>query len=214
MIGFIGGTGPEGRGLALRFALAGERVLLGSRSEERAKQAVESISEHVPPDSIQGVLNSQAAKEADVVLITIPFDGQRDTLEALRGELAGKIVIDVIAPLAFSRGKARAILVEEGSAALQAQSLLPESKLVGAFQNVSAEDLLIPDKVVDCDVVVCSDDTEAKKLVMELAEKIKGVRAVDGGDLENARYVEDLTALLLNINRIYKGHSTIKIVGI
>ncbi|MBI4299189.1 MAG: NADPH-dependent F420 reductase [Chloroflexi bacterium] len=215
MLGFIGGTGPEGRGLALRFALAGERVLIGSRDESRAKQAVETISNHLPPDSIQGVHNSQAARESSIILITVPFDAQKTTLEGLKGEMAGKIVVDVVAPLTFVRGRAKAVPVEEGSAALQAQKLLPESRIVAAFQNISADDLLIPDKAVECDVVVCSDDSEAKTTIMKLAERIKGVRAVDGGGLENARYVEDFTALLLNINRIYKGrHSMIKIAGI
>lgn len=214
MLGFIGGTGPEGRGLALRLALAGEKVLLGSRDEARARQAVEGLLPHIPTDSLRGVHNSQAAREADIVFVTVPYSAQRDTLIALRGELTGKIVIDVVAPLAFSRGRARALPVEEGSAALQAQSLLPDSRVVAAFQNVSAEDLLIPDKAIECDVVVCSDDPQAKQVVMGLAEKIKGVRAVDGNGLENARYVEEFTALLLNINRIYKGRSMIKIVGI
>ena len=213
-IGFIGGTGPEGRGLALRFAMAGDRVLIGSRAQERAQQAAQGLASNVPPGSIVGALNQDVAREAGIVFITIPFEGQRDTLEALKEELADKVVVNVIAPVVFSRGKIRAMPVEEGSAAQQAQGVLTSSKVVAAFQNVSAEDLLVPEKPIDCDVVVCSDDAEGKAAVMSLAEKIKGVRAVDGGALENARYVEELTALLLNINRIYKGRSMIKIVGI
>jgi NADPH-dependent F420 reductase len=214
MLGFIGGTGPEGRGLAVRFALAGERVIIGSRDEERAWKAVESISEMVPADSVEGAHNDQAARLADIVFVTVPYAGHRDTLASLKESLAGKIVVDVVAPLAFDRGRARSIAVPEGSVALQARAVLPESQIVGAFQSISARDLLAPDRPVESDVVVCADEAEAKDVVMRLAEGIEGVRAVDGGGLENARYVEDFTALLLNINRIYKAHSSLRILGI
>ena len=214
MLGFIGGTGPEGRGLALRFALAGERVIIGSRDEERARKAIESISDMVPAGSVEGAHNDQAAHLADIVFVTVPYAGHRDTLTSVKESLAGKIVVDVVAPLAFDGGRARSIAVPEGSVALQARAVLPESQIVGAFQSISARDLLVPDRPVDSDVVVCADEAEAKDVVMRLAEGIKGVRAVDGGGLENARYVEDFTALLLNINRIYKTHSSLRILGI
>ena len=214
MLGFIGGTGPEGRGLAVRFALAGERVLIGSRDRERASEAAESVSEFAPSGLASGALNRDVARGAEVVFVTVPYAGHRDTLASLKEELAGKIVVDVVAPLAFDKGRARAIRVEEGSAAMQAQAILANSTVVAAFQAISAPDLLVPDKLIDSDVVVCADDADAKDLVMRLAEKIEGVRAVDGGGLENARYVEDFTALLLNINRIYKARSTVKIAGI
>lgn len=214
MIGFIGGTGPEGRGLATRFAIAGEKVLIGSRDKSRADEAAGSVSDHTPPGSVSGMHNSDVAREAEIIFVAVPFQGHRDTLNQMKDQLTGKIVVDLVAPLAFSKGVARAILVEEGSAALQAQSILTDSTVVAAFQTVSARDLLAPERSVDSDVVVCADDAEAKGVVMGLAEKIKGVRAVDGGGLENARYVEDITALLLNINRIYKAHSAIRIVGI
>ena len=214
MIGFIGGTGPEGRGLATRFALAGEMVLIGSRDKSRADEAASSVSDHTPSGSVIGMHNADVARKAEIVFVAVPFQGHRDTLVAMKDHLTGKIVVDLVAPLAFTKGRARAIAVEEGSAALQAQSILTDSNVVAAFQTVSARDLLEPEKSVESDVVVCADVAEAKKIVMGLAEKIKGVRAVDGGGLENARYVEDFTALLLNINRIYKAHSAIKIVGI
>ncbi|MBI2165287.1 MAG: NADPH-dependent F420 reductase [Chloroflexi bacterium] len=213
MIGFLGGTGPEGRGLALRFALAGEEVIIGSREATRAQEAARSVSTLAPGLRVKGATNREAAA-ASIVIVTVPYAGHRETLASLAHELSGKVVIDVVAPLAFSKGRARAIPVESGSVAQEAQALLPNSRIVSAFHNVSAEDLLEPAKVIDCDVVVCSDDKEAKAQVMALAETIKGVRAVDGDGLENSRYLEDLTALLLNINRIYKGHSMIKIVGI
>lgn len=216
MIGVVGGTGPEGRGLALRFALAGERVFIGSRSQERGQQAARELGQIAPSAAtfIDGGTNEDASSQGDIVLITTPYEGQKDTLELLRPYLSGKIVVNVIAPLVFERGRATAIHVQEGSAALQAQAILPDSVVVGAFQNVSAEDLLVPDKSVDCDVVVCADNAEARKTVMALAEKIKGVRAVNAGGLANTHYVEELTALLLSINRNYKIHSSIRITGL
>ena len=146
--------------------------------------------------------------------MAVPYAGHKDTLTSLSQELAGKVVVDLVAPLAFNKGQAEAVKVEEGSVALQAQAILSESRIVAAFQTVSAQDLLVPDRSIDSDVVVCADDEDARETVMRLAETIEGVRAVNGGGLVNARYVEDFTALLLNINRIYKAHSTIKIAGI
>lgn len=214
MIGFIGGTGPEGKGLALRFAMAGEAVAIGSRDAQRAQDAADEVGELQDGLSVSGGLNEQVADESDIVFIAVPYSGHRPTLESLRDSLEGKLVVDVVAPLRFSRGVASAVEVEEGSAAQQAQILVPNSTVVGAFHNLSAEDLMRPDVEIDSDVIVCADDKEAKSRVMELAETINAVRAVDGGGLQNSRYVEELTALLININRIYKAHSTIKIVGI
>lgn len=214
MIGFIGGTGPEGKGLALRFAMAGDRVAIGSRDAQRAKDAADEVRELQVGLSVSGGLNEQVADESDIVFIAVPYSGHRPTLESLNDRLDGKLVVDVVAPLRFSRGVASAVEVEEGSAAQQAQILLPNSKVVGAFHNLSAEDLMRPNVAIVSDVIVCADDKNAKSRVMELAESINTVRAVDGGGLQNSRYVEELTALLININRIYKAHSTIKIVGI
>lgn len=214
MIGFIGGTGPEGRGLALRFALAGEMVLIGSRDEGRANEAAKSLAGDAPPGSVRGKANADVAHESDIVFIAVPYSAQRQTLEGLKVFLLGKLVVNVIAPLVFEKGKASAVRVDAGSAAEEARDLLPESTIVAAFQNISAQKLLVPDQSLDTDVVVCADDSDAKQKVMALAEAISGVRAVDGGGLANARYVEGLTALLLNINRIYKANSMIKIVGI
>ena len=214
MLGFLGGTGPEGRGLALRFALNGEHVLIGSRDEERARVAAESVALSAREGLVTGALNADVADRADIVLVAVPYAGHKATLSSLRERLVGKIVVDLVAPLAFEKGMARAIPVEEGSVALQAQAILPESTVAAAFQTISAQDLLVPDRRIDSDVVVCADDIEVKKVVMTLAESIREVRAVDGGGLENARYVEDFTALLLNINRIYKAHSSLRIAGI
>ncbi|MBI2935541.1 MAG: NADPH-dependent F420 reductase [Chloroflexi bacterium] len=214
MLGFIGGTGPEGRGLALRWAMAGEEIIIGSRSLERAQEAARDVEGRYPTGRVRGLENVEAVARSEMIVISVPYEGHKAMVEALRDHLKGKIVIDVVAPLVFERGRARAVPVNEGSAAQQAQLLVPEARVVGAFQNISAPDLLEPNKSVDCDVVVCSDDQEAKKTVMKLAERIRGVRAVDGNGLACAKYVEELTALLLNINRVYKAHSSIKIVGI
>ena len=214
MIGFIGGTGPEGRGLALRFAMAGESVMIGSRDAGRAADAAASVTAIRPGLPVTGGLNEQVASESDIVFVAVPYSGHRPTLESLRDALDGKLIVDVVAPLAFRRGVASAITPEAGSAAEEAQQILANCPVVGAFHNLSAEELLEPDVTIDADVVVCADDAAAKSRVMELAELIAGVRAVDGGALANSRYVENLTALLININRIYKAHSTIKIAGI
>ena len=214
MIAILGGTGPEGQGLALRFAQAGYRVIIGSRDEDRAKQAAKDIGGLIDSDLVTGSTNKEAAELGSTVFISLPYLAQRETLLELRPSLEGKTVVDVIAPLVFDKGIARAVEVEEGSAAEQAQEILPLAHVVGAFHSISARDLIIPNKPIDCDVVVCSDNDLAKTEVMNLAETIKGVRAINGGGLQSSRYVEGLTALLLNVNRIYKCHSMIKIMGI
>ena len=217
MLGFIGGTGPEGKGLALRFAISGIEVFIGSREKQRGIEAAENlVSKYSEIDStlVKGGTNEKAASDCEIAVICTPYAGHKGTLENLKQNLAGKIVVDVVAPLSFQKGSISAIEVEDGSAAEEAQLLLPESNIVGAFQNVSAEDLLIPSKQVTCDVIVCSNNQTAKEQVMLLGERIPGIRSLDGGNLENSKYVEQLTALLININKIYKSHSSIKIVGI
>ena len=215
MLAFLGGTGPEGRGLALRLAAAGEQAIIGSRDAGRAATAAEELLQLAPGTNISGADNAQAAAQADVVFLAFPYEGQRATLEQLQDALAGKVVVDVIAPMSFQRGQgASAVEVEAGSAAQEAQELLPDSLVVSAFQNISAEELQQPDTVMDGDVIVCSDHAEAKNLVMSLVSKIPGLRPVDGGGLANSKYVEQITPMLVNINRIYKIHAGIKIVGI
>ena len=214
MLAFLGGTGPEGRGLALRYALAGEEIIIGSRSAERAAAAAQDLQKLAPGASISGADNRDAALRGEVVFLTFPYEAQRPLLPQIEGELAGKVVVSVIAPLIFEKGRAKAVQVEEGSAAMEAQALLPGSQVAAAFQNLSAAKLLAAEQPVEGDVVVCSDHREAKEWVMTMVGLIKDLRAVDGGGLENARYVEELTTLLLNINRIYKAHSTIRVVGV
>ena len=213
MLGFLGGTGPEGKGLALRFALAGEKVFIGSRTSSRGIEASNSLKKF-SDNNIFGGTNSEAASKSDVIVAAMPYEGQRETLETLKTSLTGKIVITVVAPLIFNKGAISALPVKDGSAALEAQKILPESHIIGAFQNISARDLLIPSKPIDADVIVCGDDQDAKDYVITLANMIQGVRGINGGGLKNAGYVENLTALLLNINQVYKSHSSIKISGV
>ena len=215
MLAFLGGTGPEGKGLALRLAMAGESAIIGSRDAGRAANTADELRRLAPQARIQGAANADAARSADVVLLTFPYEGQRPVLEQLAGVLEGKIVVNVIAPMTFQRGRgASAIEVEAGSAAQEAQELLPGSLVVGAFQTVSAEDLQEPGTALEGDVIICSDHQSAKDLVFSLAPKIPNLRPVDGGSLANAKYVEQITPLLVNINRIYKVHAGIKIVGV
>jgi len=215
MLAFLGGTGPEGRGLALRLALAGEETVIGSRDQARASAAAQELSLLAPGARITGEENTKAASEAQVVFLTFPYEGQKPTLEGLSGSLDGKVVVDVIAPMTFHRGRgASAVEVEAGSAAEEAQALLPGCQIVAAFQNISAEELQDPETTMEGDVVVCSDHPEAKALVMDLVSKIPDLRPVDGGALANAKYVEQITPLLVNINRIHKIHAGIRIVGL
>lgn len=214
MIGFLGGTGPEGRSLALRLALAEEEVAIGSRDASRAQEAAQRIEVRGDDLHVIGAENAEVAHRADILFVTIPYEGQAALLTSLAGALTGKVVVSTVAPVSFQDGVIKAVQVPDGSAAAEAQRLLPDSLVVGAFQNVSAVDLWVPDRVIQGDVVVCSDHQEAKRQVMALAERIPQIRAVDGGALANARYVEEVTAMLLNINRIYKAHTMIRIVGL
>jgi 8-hydroxy-5-deazaflavin:NADPH oxidoreductase len=215
MLAFLGGTGPEGRGLALRLALAGEEVVIGSRDAERAGAAARELGQLAPAGRIQGLDNAAAAARADVVFLTVPYEGQRPLLEQLGPSLAGKVLVDVIAPMKFQRGRgASAVDVAAGSAAQEAQELAPEALVVSAFQNISAEELLRPDVPMEGDVLVCSDHRDAKERVMDLTRRIPHLRPVDAGSLANSRYVEQITPLLVNINRIYKIHAGVRIVGL
>ena len=214
VLAFIGGTGPEGLGLAARFAAAGHEIVIGSRSPERAQQAVEKIKARVPQVRATGMVNQEAVRRGDIVFVTIPFGGHRDTLEALASAIGAKMVVDVVSPLAFEGGKSAAIAVPEGSAAEQAQALLPEAQVVAAFHHLDASELMRVERPMGADVVVCADHQGAKETVMALAEEIGGVRALDGGPLANSRYLEEFTVVLLNLNKTHKAHTSLKIAGI
>ncbi|MFI6987408.1 NADPH-dependent F420 reductase [Nonomuraea wenchangensis] len=209
-IGILGGTGDQGKGLARRFALAGHPVLIGSRSADRAQEAAGTIGA-----GARGAANADVAKEADLVIVAVPYEGHKALLESLRAELAGKIVVDCVNPLGFDKQGAYALPVEEGSAAQQAAAVLPDSRVVAAFHHVSAVVLLDPavDKV-DLDVLVLGDDREATDTVQALAAVIPGVRGVYGGRLRNAHQVEAFTANLISVNRRYKAHAGLRITDV
>ena len=213
-IGFIGGTGPEGRGLAYRFALAGHEVVIGSRTPERGREAAKEVADRAGSASVTGGENAVAARQAELMVLTVPFAAQADTLPPLREVCQGKIVVSTAVPMQFEGGRPSMPVVPEGSAAEQAQTLLPGALVVGAFQNLGAAKLWKGDEPLDQDVVVCGGDEEAKRQVSALAEQIRGVRAVDGGPLSSARYVEGITVLLVGINKRYKALAGIRIAGL
>lgn len=212
-IGFVGGTGEEGMGLAYRFAKAGHDCVIGSRALEKAQAAVAELREKDAGLPLAAATNAGAVAAADVVVVTTPYSAQPATLPPLAAALAGKIVVSTVVPMAFEGGKASLLAVAEGSAAQQQQELLPDARVVAAFQNLSAKKLL-KGGPLEADVVVCADDAAAKKQVMKLAAAIEGVRGIDGGALANAQMVEGITVLLVSINRNYKTQAGIRIAGI
>ncbi len=213
-LAFIGGTGPEGKGLAYRFALAGYEVIVGSRTLERAQTAAREVGERVPAATVRGLLNGDAASESAMVVLTVPYGAQADTLPGLRGGIGGKVVVSTAVPVSFDKGRPSMLSVPEGSASQQAQALLPDARVVAAFQNLGAGKLWDGDVPLEQDIIVCADDAEAKKQVMALSEEIRGARAVDGGPLASAHHVEAITVLLLAINRRYKTVAGIRVVGV
>lgn len=209
-VGVLGGTGPQGKGLALRWARAGIKVIIGSRSAERAEAAAAELG-----DGVSGADNATTAAAADVVLVAVPWEGHGDLLASLREQLRGKIVIDCVNPLGFDKQGAYPLPVEEGSAAQQAAALLPNSTVVGAFHHVSAVLLDDPDVTsVDTDILVLGEDREATDLVRALADTVPGMRGVYAGRLRNCHQVEAFTANLISINRRYKAHSGIRVTDI
>jgi len=210
VVAVLGGTGEQGRGLARRLALAGLRVVLGSRDADRAQAAARDL-----PGDVQGTDNAGAARAGDVVILAVPWEGHRELLVALAGDLRGKVVVDCVNPLGFDRQGAYALPVEEGSAAEQARAVLPDSRVVAAFHHVSAV-LLLDESVesVDTDVLVLGDDREATDLVQALAGLVPGLRGVYGGRLRNAHQVEALTANLISVNRRYKAHAGLRVTDV
>lgn len=214
VLGFIGGTGPEGRGLALRFAVLGYGIVIGSRSLDRAEEAARQVRELVPSGQIRGLPNDEAAEASDIVILTIPYSAVADTLPALVSATRSKIVVCAIAPVEFEEGRPVAVRVPAGSAAQEVQQRLPDARVVSAFQNVDSHQLQNLEELLDCDVLVCSDDREARHEIIALAGRILGVRALSAGRLAASRYVEECTALLIILNRIYKAHSGLRITGV
>jgi len=209
-VGILGGTGPEGTGLAYRWAQAGEEIVIGSRDAQRAAETAAELRARIGGSAkITGADNLTTAAQCDVVVLTVPFSGCAALLKELKSVWKpGTVVIDTTVPLAATVGGAatRMLGVWQGSAAEQTKELVPAGvSVAAAFQNLGAE-LLSKGADVDCDILVCSDDQGAKQVASELAGKIAGARPINGGKLENARIVESLTALLIGINMRYKVH--------
>ncbi|MGW2788239.1 NADPH-dependent F420 reductase, partial [Streptomyces populi] len=209
VVGILGGTGPQGRGLAYRLARAGQQVIIGSRSAERAGQAAEELG------LLQGLGNAETARASDIVIVTVPWEGHGAVLEELRDDLAGKLVIDSVNPLGFDAQGAHAIRPEEGSAAEQAAALLPGSRVTAAFHHLSA--VLLTDPSIDAintDVMVLGDRRADTDLVQALVDRIPGMRGVYAGRLRNAHQVEALVANLISVNRRYKAHAGLRVTDV
>jgi NADPH-dependent F420 reductase len=222
VVGVLGGTGPQGRGLAVRLAAAGQRVLLGSRDADRAAEVAEEVAGRARAAAAQGVevsvrggTNADVAGAADLAIVAVPYDGHAATLAELATPLAGKVVVDCVVPMGFDELGAYVLDVPEGSVAQQAAGLLPDSHVVGAFHHLSAvllEDLSRP--TLDGDVMVVGDVREATDTVQALAGRLPGMRGVYAGRLRNARQVEALTINLVSVNRRYKAHAGIRVTDV
>ncbi len=217
-IGFIGGTGPEGLGLAMRLANAGERVLIGSRRIERAEEAAQTVRDAVSKAGgsadAGGGVNRDVVEQSDVVIIVVPFDGHEATLNDLRDTIGDKLVIDAAVPLTMENRVPGISDVPQGSATEQAQALLPDAKVVGAFHNLSARKLQKLADPMEGDVLITADDADAKQAVIELVGKMPDLRPIDAGPLSMSKFVEDLTALIIGMNMRYKTQAAVRMVGI
>ena len=225
-VAIIGGTGDLGFGLALRWALAGVQVIIGSRDENKAKGGArrieESLKAHAPDESgrisISGMENAQAAAQAAVSVLAVPISAQAEILKSIRGSLTDAILVDATVPLAAAVGgkPTRTLQLWQGSAAEQARELVPATtRVLAAFHNVSAGALQDLSLIPECDVFVCGDDQEAKQILFPLVKLIPGLRPIDAGPLEMSRIVEGITALLISVNRRHRvHHSGIRVTGL
>ncbi|MEU4981996.1 NADPH-dependent F420 reductase [Streptomyces sp. NPDC021969] len=210
VVGVLGGTGPQGKGLAYRLAKAGQKVIVGSRAAERAAAAAEEIGH-----GVEGADNAETARRSDVVIVAVPWDGHGKTLESLRAELSGKLVVDCVNPLGFDKKGAYALKPEEGSAAEQAAALLPDSRVAAAFHHLSAVLLQDPEiDEIDTDVMVLGEERADVEIVQALAGRIPGMRGVFAGRLRNAHQVESLVANLISVNRRYKAHAGLRVTDV
>ncbi|MFD7693225.1 NADPH-dependent F420 reductase [Streptomyces sp. NPDC059805] len=210
VVGVLGGTGPQGKGLAYRLALAGQKVIIGSRAAERAQAAAGELGH-----GVEGADNAETARRSDIVIVAVPWEGHGKTLESLREELAGKLVVDCVNPLGFDKKGAYALKPEEGSAAEQAAALLPDSRVAAAFHHLSAVLLQDPEiDRIDTDVMVLGEERVDVEIVQALAGRIAGMRGVFAGRLRNAHQVESLVANLISVNRRYKAHAGLRVTDV
>ncbi len=214
-IAILGGTGEQGPGLALRWAKAGEEVIVGSRQKEKGEKVAIELNQELGQELIRGTDNVTAAAAADIIVLTVPYSAHIGTLESVKEQCKGKIFVDVSVPLDPDNAR-RTIMPEVGSASEEAQQVLgPDVKVVCALQNISAHLLRDINATIDCDVLVCGDK-DARPTVMQLINKIGGgIKAVSAGPLEAARQIEPITALLIRLNILNKVHSAgIRITGL
>ncbi|MFE2628421.1 NADPH-dependent F420 reductase [Streptomyces sp. NPDC059374] len=210
VVGVLGGTGPQGKGLAYRLALAGQKVIIGSRAAERAQAAAGELGH-----GVEGADNAETARRSDIVIVAVPWEGHGKTLESLREELTGKLVVDCVNPLGFDKKGAYALRPEEGSAAEQAAALLPDSRVAAAFHHLSAVLLQDPEiDRIDTDVMVLGEERADVEIVQALAGRIAGMRGVFAGRLRNAHQVESLVANLISVNRRYKAHAGLRVTDV
>jgi len=210
VVGVLGGTGPQGKGLAYRLARAGQKVIIGSRAAERAESAAEELGH-----GVEGADNAECARRSDIVIVAVPWEGHGKTLESLREELAGKLVVDCVNPLGFDKQGAYALKPEEGSAAQQAAALLPDSRVTAAFHHLSAVLLEDPEiDEIDTDVMVLGEVRADVEIVQALAGRIPGMRGIFAGRLRNAHQVESLVANLISVNRRYKAHAGLRVTDV
>ena len=219
VVAVVGGTGAEGSGLALRFAKAGLRVLIGSRNLDRAQAAAREIAAQAGAGEVTGHTNPDAVSKAAIVILTVPLSAQVETLKSIRTDLtSGAILVDATVPLEIAVGGrlSRMVTLWDGSAAQQAARLVPVGvPVVATFHGLSAEALARHDQPVDCDALICGDNPEAKATVSQVAETIPGVHAIDAGPLDNARYLEGSAALLIALNLRHKvKHCGLRITGL
>jgi NADPH-dependent F420 reductase len=209
-VAIVGGTGSLGGGLALRLGAPGVKVIIGSRDAQKALNAVETLRPKLRAGELVGTTNQEAVKQGEFVVIAVPYEGHEQIIQDLKGQLAGKILIDAVVPLK----KGRPFVPAAGSALLEAQSIVgDEAPVIGALHNISAVDLGDVESHLG-DVLVCGDSEEAKLKVMEIVRRI-GARTFDAGPAANAYVIEGLTGVIIHLNRKYKSkHGSIKIVGI
>lgn len=215
-IAIVGGTGPQGSGIGLRLAVAGERVILGSRDAERASaEAIRLVAEHSPRGVLEGAANVDAIREAETVILAVPYKGHEELVTSLAGVLEGKLVVSCVNPLAFDKKGPVGLQIDDLSAAEEAARLLPDTTITGAFHHLSAVTLhKIDHDLSHEDVLVCGDDPDAKTEVIRLAELVTGGRGIDAGALRLARHLEPFTAVLISMNKRYKTNTSLSITGI
>ncbi|WP_405581519.1 NADPH-dependent F420 reductase [Streptomyces sp. NBC_01092] len=210
VVGVLGGTGPQGKGLAYRLARAGQKVIIGSRAAERAQAAAEGLGH-----GVEGADNAECARRSDIVIVAVPWEGHGKTLESLREDLVGKLVVDCVNPLGFDKKGAYALKPQEGSAAEQAAALLPESRVTAAFHHLSAVLLEDPEiDEIDTDVMVLGEERADVEIVQALAGRIPGMRGIFAGRLRGAHQVESLVANLISVNRRYKAHAGLRVTDV